>query len=111
MALTQLAKSQWQSFFDRVSRAFGPKRVEIEVSGLGLGHQIEADWIPLLGLSYDPKNDVLIVTAESIEHWIRHPKQIHIDQDMQALHSIEAVDADNNRHIILLKDALSLPAP
>jgi hypothetical protein len=33
------------------------------------------------------------------------------DQELDSLHSIEAVDADSNHHIILLKDSLSLPAP
>jgi hypothetical protein len=111
MPLRQLAKAQWQAYFDRISRTLGAKQVEIEVTGLGLGHQVEADWIPLLGLSYDPKNDVLVVMAEGIEHLIQHPKQIHVDQELDSLHSIEAVDADSNHHIILLKDSLSLPAP
>ena len=111
MPLTQPAKAQWQVYFERISAARAAKQVEIEVTGLGLGHQVEADWIPLLGLSYDPKNDILIVMAEGIEHWVRHPKQIHIDHEMEWLHSIEAVDAENNHHIILLKDALSLPTP
>jgi hypothetical protein len=47
----------------------------IEVTGLGLGDQIEADFIPLVGLSYDPKNDVLAVTAEGLEHLISHPNR------------------------------------
>jgi len=111
MPLTQLTKTQWQSYFDRVSGALGAQQVEIEVTGLGLGHQVQADWIPLLGLSYDSKNDVLVISAEGIEHWIRHPKQIHIDQEIDWLRSVEAVDAENNHHIVLLKEALKLPAP
>jgi hypothetical protein len=111
MPLTQLAKAQWQAYFDRISKALGAKRVQIEVTGLGLGDQIEADWIPLVGLSYDPKNDVLAVIAEGLDHLIRHPKQIHIDQEVDWLLSLEAIDAEDIRHIILLKDPLSLPAP
>ena len=111
MPLTQLAKPQWQAYFDRISKALGAKQVQIEVTGLGLGDQIEADWIPLMGLSYDPKNDVFAVIAEGIDHLIRHPKQIHIDHELDLLLSIEAIDAEDNHHIILLKDPLSLPAP
>jgi hypothetical protein len=111
MPLTQLAKAQWQAYFDRISKALGAKQVQIEVTGLGLGDQIEADWIPLVGLSYDPKNDVLAVIAEGLDHLIRHPKQIHIDHEVDWLLSLEAIDAEDIRHIILLKDPLSLPAP
>ena len=111
MPLTQLAKAQWQPYFDRVAKVLGTKQVQIEVVGLGLGDQIEADWIPLIGVSYDPKNDVLAVIAEGVDHLIRRPKQIHIDHEIDWLHSIEAIDADDVRHIILLKDPLSLTAP
>ena len=111
MPLTQLAKAQWQAYFDRTSKALGAKQVQIEVTGLGLGDQIEADWIPLLGLSYDPKNDVFAVIAEGVDHLIHHPKQIHIDHELDWLLSLEVIDAEDNRHIILLKDPLSLPAP
>lgn len=110
MPLTQLARSQWQAYFDRVSRALGATRVQIEVTGLGLGDQVEADFISLFGLTYDPKNDLLAVIAEGVDHLIRHPKQIHIDHELDWLRSAEAVDAENNRHIILLKSPLALPA-
>ncbi|SEL53031.1 DUF5335 domain-containing protein [Nitrosovibrio tenuis] len=111
MALTQLAKSRWQDYFDHVSKALPTKLVEVEVAGLGLGDQVEVDWLPLLGLSYDPKDDVLTVMVEGIEHNIWHPKQIHVDQDVESLHSMEVVDAAGEHHILLLKDPLRLPPP
>ncbi len=110
MALTQLAKPKWQTYFDRIAKSLASKRVEIEVTGLGLGHQVEADWIPLIGISYDPKGDVLAVTAEGVQHLIRHPKQIHVDQDVDWLRSIEAIDAEGNHHLVQLRDPLPLPA-
>lgn len=111
MALTQLAKSRWQEYFDRVSKALGAKLVEVQVTGVGLGDQVEVEWLPLVGLSYDPRDDVLAVVFEKIEHNIRHPKQIHVEQDVDSLANIEVVDAEGERHILLLKDPLSLPAP
>ena len=110
MPLTQLAKPQWQDYFDRVSASLAGKRVEVEVTGLGLGAQVEADWLPLVGLSYEPKGDVLTVAAEGLQHLIRHPRQIHVDHDMDWVHSFEAIDAEGNRHYITLMDPLRLPA-
>jgi hypothetical protein len=110
MALTQLAKTRWQDYFDRVSKTLGAKLVEVEVTGLGLGAQVEADWLPLIGLSYDPHNDMLMVVLEGIVHNIQHPKQIHVEQDVETLYAVEAVDAEGQRHIMILKDPLSLPA-
>jgi hypothetical protein len=111
MALTQLAKSQWQPYLDRVSKALGAKLIEIEITGLGLGDQIEVEWLPLLGVSYEPKDDMVLVTAEGIEHRIPHPKRIHVDQDELDLHSIEVVDADGEHHILIFKEPVALPAP
>jgi hypothetical protein len=109
MALTQLAKPEWQDYFDGVSKVLDAKLVEIEVTGLGLGDQVEVDWLPLIGLSYDPRGAVLAVIVEGIEHNIRHPKQIHVEQDVEGLYSIEVVDSAEEHHILLLKDPLKLP--
>jgi hypothetical protein len=109
MALTQLAKPEWQDYFDGVSKVLGAKLVEIEVAGLGLGDQVEVNWLPLIGLSYDPRGDVLAVIVEGIEHNIQHPKQIYVEQDVEGLYSIEVVDTVEEHHILLLKDPLKLP--
>ena len=108
MALTQLEKSQWQGYFDRVSKLLGVKLVELEVTGLGLGDQLEVDWLPLIGLSYDPKDDIVAVMVEGIEHNIQHPKQINVEQDIESLYSVEVVDAEGEHHILCLKDPLRL---
>jgi hypothetical protein len=110
MALTQLAKSSWKAYFDRVAKVLGTKLVELEVTSLRLGDQVEVDWVPLIGLTYDPKNDVLSLVVEGIEHNIQHPQQIHVEQDVETLHSIEIKDASGEQHILLLKDPLRLPA-
>ena len=111
MPLNQLSKPQWQAYFDQLSRTLGAKLVEIEVTGLGLGHQVEADYIPLTGISYDPKDDVLGIFAERLEHVISHPKEVYVDYELEWVHSIEVVDAEGDRHIIVLKDPLKLPGP
>jgi hypothetical protein len=88
MPLRQLARAQWQAYLDRVSAALGAELVQVEVTGLGLGDRVEADWIPLIGLSYEPKSDVLTVAAEGMQHLIYHPTQLHVDHDMDWLHGI-----------------------
>lgn len=110
MALTQLSKSSWQDYFDRASKALGAKLVEVEVTGVGLGDQVEVEWLPLVGLTYDPKNDILAVLFDKIEHNILHPKQIHVEQDVESLSNIEVVDSAGEHHILHLKNPLSLPA-
>lgn len=110
MPLMELAKARWQAYFDGVSKELGAKQAEIEVTGLGLGDQVEAEWIPLVGLSYDPKDDVFAVSAEGLRHLIIHPSKVHVDQELDSLRSLEVIGEDGNHHIILLREALSLPA-
>ncbi len=109
MALEKLDSAQWKDFFDRVSRELTAKQVEIEVEGLDIGDEIEAEWIPFTGVSYDPRDDVLSIFSENLEHMIRKPKEIWVDIGVDGLHSMEVIDADDHKQIILLRDDLALP--
>lgn len=111
MPLRQLAKSQWQAYFDRVSVALAAKRAEVEVAGLGLGDQTEADQLPLIGLTYEPARDLLTVALEGIQHLIHHPREIHIDHELDWLQRVEVTDREGNLHIVTLDEPLALPAP
>lgn len=111
MPLTQLARSNWQAYLDRVSKALGAQRVTVEVTGLGLGDQYAARSLPLTGLSYDPRDETLTVFAEGLEHRIVRPRSLHIDHELDVLHSLQAVDGEGNHHIVQLNEPLSLPAP
>jgi hypothetical protein len=109
MALTKLEKSTWQAYFDNVSKILGGKEAEVEISSLNLGDQIEAEWLPLMGLVYDPKSDVVEILMEGLDHLIHKPSEIFIDHDAVRLVSLEVIDADDVRQIIRLRDPLMLP--
>lgn len=110
MPLVQLSRTLWQGYLDRLSAALLGKQVEIEVTGLSLGAQVDAEWIPLIGISYDPKNDLLAIMAQGVDHVVHHPQQIHVDHELDWVRSIEAVDAEGNHHIVLFRTPLALPA-
>ena len=86
------------------------EQVEIEVAGLDLGDQIETEWVLLNGISYDPRDDLLTVFTEGVDHNIPRPQTIRVDDGIDGLHSIEVTDADGHKQIVLLKEALKLPA-
>ena len=90
----------------------GPRReAEIEVASLDLGDQVEADWLPLLGIVYDPKSDVVEVALDGLDHMIHKPREIYIDGGAQTLTSVEIVDAEGTKQIVQLRDQLMLPPP
>jgi hypothetical protein len=109
MATVKLDKGAWHAYFDRISKLVAGKQAEIEVASLKLGDQIEAEWVPLLGITYDPKNDLVEVLLEGLDHLIRNPRDIFVDQGPAGLTSMEVIDTDDVRQIIRLRDPLMLP--
>jgi hypothetical protein len=113
MAIRELEKSKWHSYFDRVSELLTGKRAE--VAALPLGDQIEAEWLPLVGIVYDHKDDIIEITLDDPDHHIDHlihsPRTVYIDDSAVALANMEIVDADGVRQILHLRDPLMLPAP
>jgi hypothetical protein len=111
MTIYKLDKTQWHPFLDRVSKVLPAKQAEIEVASLDLGDQVEAEWLPLIGLTYDPKNDLVEVALEGVDHLIHKPRELYIDNGAGPLTSLEIVDADGVKQIVKLRDPLMLPPP
>jgi hypothetical protein len=111
MTTRKLEKSQWRSYFDYLSKVLEGKRAEIEVASLRLGDQIEAEWLPLMGITYDQKDDIVEVALDGVDHLIPKPREIYVDDGGGAMISIEVVEADDTRQIVKLRDPLMLPAP
>ena len=110
MATRELEKNQWQHYFDRISRNLPASNVDLEVSGLDLGAQVEAQHLPLEGLSYDSKDDAFSIRCEGLEHRVYRPASISVrEDDAGALKAVEIVDEDGRQHIARLTGALQLP--
>src|SRR3989442_477944 len=109
-ALRQVPKTAWRPFFDQMSKALRGKRAEIEVASLDLGDQIVAEWVPLIGITYDSRDDLLDVALDRANRLIRRPQEIEVEEGPAGLASVAVVDADGARHVVRLKDPLMLPA-
>ena len=108
MSIRVLDKTEWQSYCDRVSKGLAGKRAGIEISGLSLGHQVAASSLPLIGIAYEPRSDLLEIALEGLDHLIRHPRQIVVDDGLGGLRSMEIVDADDLHQILQLTEPLML---
>jgi hypothetical protein len=111
MAAQKIEKPEWQAFFDTLSKGLVGVRAEIEVASLALGDQIMAKWLPLLGITYDPKGDLLEIALDGLDHMIRKPREVYADSGNGALLSFEIIDADGVSQIILLREPLMLAPP
>ena len=63
MTAQKIDRAEWQTFFDTLSKGLLGMRAEIEVASLALGDQIAAEWVLLLGITYDLKDDVLEIAS------------------------------------------------
>jgi hypothetical protein len=111
MTTRKLEKNQWRQFFDRATKMLEGKQAEIEVASLRLGDQIEAEWLPLLGIAYDPNDDIVEIALEGLDHLIPKPREVWIEDGPEGVAALEIVDADDVRQIVKLRDPLMLPAP
>jgi hypothetical protein len=92
-----------------VTRGFRGKRVDIEVASLRIGFQPEARRLPLIGISYDPKSDVLELLLGELEHLIRAPREFYVDDEPLGITSLQIIDAEGVYQILTLRDPLMLP--
>jgi hypothetical protein len=111
MSIVKIDKAEWKGYFDRMAKSLEGKNVEVDVEALAIGSQVEARWLPLLGISFEPRDDLLAVMAEGLNHLIRRPLAVYAEEKMGEVVSIEVVDDEDYRHILKLSDPLLLSAP
>ena len=56
------------------------KQAEIEVMGLPFGVHVAANWLSLLGITYDPKGDLVEIALDGLDHLIRQPQEIALEE-------------------------------
>src|ERR1700726_577191 len=64
-----------------------------------------------LGIAYDPKNDVLEIALDGVDHLINSPKEVWVDAGAGELLSFEVIDGEGVSQIIQLREPLMLPPP
>jgi hypothetical protein len=111
MTTRKLDKKEWRTFFDSVTSMLEGKQAEIEVASLRLGDQVAAAWLPLIGITYDPKDDIVEVALEGLDHLIAKPREIYVEDGAEGIVALEIVDADDVKQIVKLRDPVRLPAP
>jgi hypothetical protein len=109
--LTTIHRAEWKAFFDRLSDTLLGKWAEVEVASLGLGDQIVAEWVPMYGITYDSKDDLLDVAFDRFNHFIRHPQDIVVEEDTSGVISVAVVDREGEKQVVRLKQPLALSQP
>jgi hypothetical protein len=108
MAIERVEKSEWLPFFDFMSKTMIGRHAEVDVLSLKHGDQVAAQWLPLLGMVYDAKNDVVEISLDGLDHMVHRPQELYVDFGLDTA-SIEVVDSDAVCQIVILRTPLMLP--
>ncbi len=105
MPIREVEKEEWQNYFDTFSKKYlkdeEPEYVEITVLNDSNGVQLESNWMPLRGITYDDKNDLLEIELDKLKRLIRYPEKIYVDEaDNGWLLSFEIIESDGTKNII-----------
>lgn len=107
MAIRTLPRDEWNDYFDDFSKSKGNTGridyAEIRVFSPEDGIQPETRWLPLQGLTYDPKNDLLDIAVTGLDHLVAHPQQIYVDETQGRLDRFEVVRPDGTHEVVELR--------
>lgn len=59
MTTKALNKTDWKSYFDRLANTLEGKLTSVEIISTRLGDQWAVRRLPLSGIAYDPKDDLI----------------------------------------------------
>src|SRR3954453_22065372 len=78
----EISREAWPQYFDTLAKVVPTVEASVEVVGRDLGDQFVAERALLTGISYDHKDDVLVIgldtpggLPEDIEHPAYHPQR------------------------------------
>jgi hypothetical protein len=113
----ELPRDGWRAYFDDLSRGLATLQATVEIDGPELGGQLQAEGLVLSNISYDDRDDVLVVglssggPTESLQRLVSSPQRIWVESSAELLpSSIEVEDAEGQRTLVRLQPAPALPA-
>jgi hypothetical protein len=111
MALQRFDRSTWIGVCAAVSSGLLGKRAEIEVVSPVDGILVEARWLPVIGIAYEPSNDALRIMLDGVDHFVFQPQELYLDFGLGGVRSLGILDKENAWQIVQLRDPLMLPSP
>jgi hypothetical protein len=114
----EITRETWRQYFDELSKTIGTVEATVEIIGPDIGAQVEAERLVLTGITYDDRDDVLVVgldapggPPEDLERMIDRPQKILVATgDLPPVEmTIDVQDAEGNQTIIRIERPPALP--
>ena len=111
MGIQKFDRSEWSDVCAVISIALLGKRAEIELVSPEEGLQVGAEWLPMIGIAFDPVHDELKIMLDGVDHLVFQPREIYFDFGFGGVQSLGILDNQNAWQIVLLRDPVMLPRP
>jgi len=106
----QPVRQEWKGFLDTVSREMEGEPVTIEILTPGTESKVEADRLPLAYISYDDRDEVMIVSVREpqssdpvLDHMVQNPWRILFEPPSpDAVRTIDVEGADGVHTVVTL---------
>jgi hypothetical protein len=108
----EIPRAEWRGYFDSFSRELAELVATLEVAGADVGAQVEADTARLTGITYDNKDDILVIgldaiggTSEELERVIDKPQAIYLETEDDGVMNFDIEDAEGHKTLLRLTPA------
>jgi hypothetical protein len=108
----EIPREEWRKYFDDFSRDIPELTATVEVVGEEVGAQLEVAGSRLTGISYDDRDDVLVIgldapggTPEDLERVVYNPLRIMVEEEdgREIVYDVE--DAEHTQTLLRLEPA------
>ena len=104
----KLAETDYESYFNTLSKGLKNQLVEIEIMAIGVFDKEQTSWITLYGISYDPSEKIVSVICEHIDHHIKKAQEVNIFEGDAGVQSIEIIGGGGYKHVLKFKTPVKI---
>ncbi|HEB70079.1 MAG TPA: hypothetical protein ENI88_10745 [Desulfobulbus sp.] len=108
MARKKLEESEYEAYFDSLSKGMKEQVAEIEVMAVGIMDKEQTGWIPCYGISYDPPEKTISIMCEYIDHNIKKPREVWVKESDSGIAAIEITGAEGYIHLLKFKEPVAI---
>ena len=112
----EIPRDAWRAYFDDLSKRLATVEATVEVDGRDIGAQIAAERLVLEGITYDDRDDLLVVAfdvpggdPDAYEHLIDKPQRVFVATGDLLQTTIDVQDAEQHQTIVRLEPPPALP--
>lgn len=108
MSTARIEREDWGRQLGDLTTSLGTQKLYIEVEGLDLGSQHEADGAVLRELAYDAAGDAIEIVGDGVRHRIERPVDLWIESAADGTTALSVEDAGQHTHIVKLRPVPAL---